>query len=79
MKTGYTKEAGYGLVGSAMRDGRRLILVVAGAASIDERRKEAQKILDWGFRQFRPIESMAPMTAWGGRGSGVATAAGSIS
>jgi serine-type D-Ala-D-Ala carboxypeptidase (penicillin-binding protein 5/6) len=56
MKTGYTKEAGYGLVGSAMRDGRRLILVVAGAASIDERRKEAQKILDWGFRQFRPIE-----------------------
>ena len=56
MKTGYTREAGYGLVGSAMRDGRRLILVVAGAASIDERRKEAQKILDWGFRQFRPIE-----------------------
>lgn len=56
MKTGYTKEAGYNLVGSAIRDGRRLILVVSGAASIDERRKEAQKILDWGFRQFRPIE-----------------------
>jgi D-alanyl-D-alanine carboxypeptidase (penicillin-binding protein 5/6) len=56
MKTGYTKEAGYGLVGSAIRDGRRLILVVGGASSIDERRKEAQKILDWGFRQFRPIE-----------------------
>jgi D-alanyl-D-alanine carboxypeptidase (penicillin-binding protein 5/6) len=56
MKTGYTKEAGYGLVGSAIRDGRRLILVVGGASSIEERRKEAQKILDWGFRQFRPIE-----------------------
>ena len=56
MKTGYTKAAGYNLVGSAMRDGRRLILVVSGATSIDERRKEAQKILDWGFRQFRPIE-----------------------
>ncbi|MGE0008237.1 MAG: D-alanyl-D-alanine carboxypeptidase family protein [Parvibaculaceae bacterium] len=56
MKTGYTKEAGYGLVGSAIRDGRRLILVVAGAASSKERRQEAQKILDWGFRQFRPIE-----------------------
>lgn len=56
MKTGYTKEAGYGLVGSAIRDGRRLIIVVGGASSIDERRKEAQKILDWGFRQFRPIE-----------------------
>lgn len=56
MKTGYTKEAGYNLVGSAMRDGRRLVLVIAGAASLEERRREAQKILDWGFKQFRPIE-----------------------
>jgi D-alanyl-D-alanine carboxypeptidase (penicillin-binding protein 5/6) len=56
MKTGYTKDAGYGLVGSAIRDGRRLVLVVAGARSLDERRAEAQKILDWGFKQFRPIE-----------------------
>jgi len=56
MKTGYTKDAGYGLVGSAIRDGRRLVLVVAGAKSLDERRTEAQKILDWGFKQFRPIE-----------------------
>ena len=56
MKTGYTKDAGYGLVGSAIRDGRRLVLVVAGAKSLDERRVEAQKILDWGFKQFRPIE-----------------------
>ncbi|QIG51334.1 D-alanyl-D-alanine carboxypeptidase [Nordella sp. HKS 07] len=56
MKTGYTKEAGYNLVGSAMRDGRRLVLVVAGAATLEERRREAQKILDWGFKQFRPIE-----------------------
>lgn len=56
MKTGYTKEAGYNLVGTALRDGRRLVLVVSGATSIDERRKESQKILDWGFRQFRPIE-----------------------
>ena len=56
MKTGYTKAGGYGLVGSAIRDGRRLVLVVAGARSLDERRLEAQKILDWGFKQFRPIE-----------------------
>lgn len=56
MKTGYTRDAGYGLVGSAIRDGRRLVLVVAGATSLDERRTEAQKILDWGFKQFRPIE-----------------------
>jgi D-alanyl-D-alanine carboxypeptidase (penicillin-binding protein 5/6) len=56
LKTGYTREAGYNLVGSAIRDGRRLILVVAGSKSIEERRKEAEKILDWGFQQFRPIE-----------------------
>ena len=56
MKTGYTKEAGYNLVGSAMRDGRRLVMVVAGATTLEERRREAQKILDWGFKQFRPIE-----------------------
>lgn len=56
MKTGYTKEAGYNLVGTAMRDGRRLVLVIAGAKSLEERRREAQKILDWGFKQFRPIE-----------------------
>jgi D-alanyl-D-alanine carboxypeptidase (penicillin-binding protein 5/6) len=56
MKTGYTREAGYGLVGSAIRDGRRLVLVVAGAKTLEERKREAQKVLDWGFKQFRPIE-----------------------
>lgn len=72
MKTGYTRDAGYGLVGSAIRDGRRLVLVVAGAKSLDERRTEAQKILDWGFQQFRPIEiygandRVARARVWGG-------------
>ena len=56
MKTGYTKEAGYGLVGSALRDGRRLILVVAGLPSINDRKAEAQKLMDWGFGQFKVIE-----------------------
>ena len=56
MKTGYIKEAGYGLVGSAVRDGRRLILVVAGLSAIKERKEEAQKLLDWGFRQFKTID-----------------------
>jgi len=58
--------------GSAIRDGRRLVLVVNGASSIDERRKEAQKILDWGFKQFRPVEvynandRVARARVWGG-------------
>jgi serine-type D-Ala-D-Ala carboxypeptidase (penicillin-binding protein 5/6) len=72
MKTGYTKEAGYGLVGTASRDGRRLIMVIAGLKSIDERRQEAQKMLDWGFSQFRSFEVYAKgdkvgtARVWGG-------------
>jgi serine-type D-Ala-D-Ala carboxypeptidase (penicillin-binding protein 5/6) len=72
MKTGYTKEAGYGLVGSALRDGRRLILVVAGLPSINDRRAEAQKLMDWGFGQFKVIdvygqgEIVSRARVWGG-------------
>ena len=72
MKTGYIREAGYGLVGSAMRDGRRLILVVAGVSSIAERKEEAQKLLDWGFRQFKTVDVYAAgdvvsrARVWGG-------------
>jgi serine-type D-Ala-D-Ala carboxypeptidase (penicillin-binding protein 5/6) len=73
MKTGYTKEAGYGLVGSAMRDGRRLIMVIAGLKSINDRKQEAQKLLDWGFRQFKAIdvyskgERVGRARVWGGK------------
>jgi serine-type D-Ala-D-Ala carboxypeptidase (penicillin-binding protein 5/6) len=72
MKTGYTKEAGYGLVGSAMRDGRRLILVVAGLPSINDRKTEAAKLMDWGFGQFKVIdvygqgETVSRARVWGG-------------
>ena len=72
MKTGYTKEAGYGMVGSATRGGRRLIMVVAGLTSIAERKLEAQKLLDWGFNQFKTIdlyeagETVARARVWGG-------------
>ena len=52
MKTGYTREAGYGLVASAERDGRRLILVVAGLESIAQRRNEAERLMEFGFRNF---------------------------
>jgi serine-type D-Ala-D-Ala carboxypeptidase (penicillin-binding protein 5/6) len=72
MKTGYTKEAGYGLVGSALRDGRRLILVVAGLPTINDRKAEAQKLMDWGFGQFKVIdvygqgEIVSRARVWGG-------------
>ena len=52
LKTGHTKEAGYGLVGSAVQNGLRLIVVVNGMKSAKERADEARKLLDWGFRGF---------------------------
>lgn len=52
LKTGETAEAGYNLVGSAVADNLRLIVVVAGARSEKERAEEARKLLDWGFHGF---------------------------
>ena len=52
LKTGFTKEAGYGLVGSAVQNGVRLIVVVNGAKDAKERADEAKKLLEWGFRSF---------------------------
>lgn len=51
LKTGYTRAGGYGLVASAKRAGRRLILVVNGLKSEGERQREAVRLLRWGFRQ----------------------------
>ena len=53
LKTGSTKEAGYGLVGSAVQNGLRLIVVVNGLRSEKERADEAKKMLDWGFHNFQ--------------------------
>jgi D-alanyl-D-alanine carboxypeptidase (penicillin-binding protein 5/6) len=52
LKTGYTKEAGYGLVGSAVQNDLRLIVVVTGVQTAKERADEAKKALEWGFRNF---------------------------
>jgi serine-type D-Ala-D-Ala carboxypeptidase (penicillin-binding protein 5/6) len=53
LKTGFTKEAGYGLVGSAVQNGLRLIVVVNGLKSEKERADEAKKLLEWGFHNFQ--------------------------
>ncbi len=52
LKTGFTAEAGYGLVGSAVRNSTRLIVSVNGAKSEKERVDEAKKLLEWGFASF---------------------------
>lgn len=52
LKTGYTKEGGYGMVGSAVQNGTRLIVVVNGLDDSDDRATDAKKLLEWGFRNF---------------------------
>ncbi|HET6526048.1 D-alanyl-D-alanine carboxypeptidase family protein [Sphingopyxis sp.] len=49
LKTGHTSEAGYCFLGSAKRDGRRLVMVVAGLSSAKARRDEAERLMNWGF------------------------------
>ncbi len=53
MKTGFTKEAGYGLVGSAVQNGQRLIVVVNGLRSEKERADEGKRLIEWGFHTFQ--------------------------
>ena len=57
LKTGHTEEAGFGFTGSAIQNGRRLIMVVAGLTSSNGRVDESVRFMDWGFKawQLRPI------------------------
>ncbi|MBT5002694.1 MAG: D-alanyl-D-alanine carboxypeptidase [Tateyamaria sp.] len=52
LKTGHTKEAGYGLTGSAQQDNRRIVFVVSGLESAANRAQETEAIVNWAFRQF---------------------------
>jgi D-alanyl-D-alanine carboxypeptidase (penicillin-binding protein 5/6) len=52
LKTGNIDASGYGLIGSAVQNGQRLILALYGAASAKERADEARKLFLWGFRSF---------------------------
>lgn len=56
LKTGHTSVSGYGLTASAIRNGRRLVLVVNGLSSEKERANETQRLMDWAFREFRKYE-----------------------
>jgi len=53
LKTGHTQEAGFGFTGSAEQNGRRLIMVVAGLGSFNQRIEESVKFMDWGFRAWK--------------------------
>lgn len=60
LKTGHTEAAGYGVSVSAVRDGRRLIAVIAGTKNMRERAQEAERILTYGFRNFKTYELFKP-------------------
>lgn len=53
LKTGHTEEAGYGFTGSAEQQGRRLIMVVAGLTSFNQRIGESVRFMEWGFRAWK--------------------------
>lgn len=53
IKTGHTDIAGYGLIGSAQREGRRIIVVINGLSSEKERAEEGAKLMEWAFRNFQ--------------------------
>jgi serine-type D-Ala-D-Ala carboxypeptidase (penicillin-binding protein 5/6) len=77
LKTGFIKEAGYGLVGSAVQNGMRLIVVINGAKSEKERAEEGKKLLEWGFHNFQATvlfpdgQTIAEAKVYGGAQSGV--------
>jgi D-alanyl-D-alanine carboxypeptidase (penicillin-binding protein 5/6) len=64
LKTGHTAEAGYCFLGSAKRNGRRLVMVVAGMGSEKARREEAERLMEWGFASGNApaITQTAPKT-----------------
>ncbi len=52
LKTGHTNEAGFGLVGSAVQNGRRVVFMLGGMDSAAQRSSEGERIVRWAFREF---------------------------
>ncbi len=72
LKTGFTKDSGYGMTGSGEHQGRRLVFVVNGLTSKKERKLESRRLYEWGlrgfksFRIYKPDEEVASALVWGG-------------
>ena len=60
LKTGHTDAGGYGLTASAIRDGRRLVVVVNGLPSMQARADDPQALLDYGFNEFKAYTVFKP-------------------
>lgn len=82
LKTGHTDAAGYGLTGSAVREDRRLVVVVNGLTSEAARKSESAKLLEWGFANFKNYDLLkqgdvvATAPVWMGQSTGVSLVAG---
>ncbi|MDT8345793.1 MAG: D-alanyl-D-alanine carboxypeptidase family protein [Thermohalobaculum sp.] len=63
LKTGHTEEAGFGLVASAKRGERRLMLVVSGLENMAQRQRETERLMSWAFRAFETRTLYAAGTA----------------
>ena len=59
LKTGHTDDGGYGLVASAQRGGRRVIVVVNGLPTMRARAEEGERLLEWAFREFENVSLFA--------------------
>ena len=72
LKTGFLDESGYGLTGSAVQNGQRLVMVLSGLKTARDRAAEARKLMEWGFRAFEPRqvftagETVAEIQVFGG-------------
>ena len=55
LKTGHTNEAGYGLTGSAVRDGQRIVFVLTGLDGMAERARESEAVVNWAFTAFETV------------------------
>lgn len=60
IKTGHTEAAGYGLIGSGARDGRRVVMVLNGMESDKQRAEESARLLDWALRDFENVSFFKP-------------------
>jgi D-alanyl-D-alanine carboxypeptidase (penicillin-binding protein 5/6) len=65
LKTGHVEESGYHLVATAKRDGQRMIAVVMGCDKMKKRAPEAQKLLEYGFRNFSTVEAVKKGASFG--------------
>ena len=65
LKTGHVEESGYHLLATAKRDGQRMIAVVMGCDSMRQRSQEAQKLLEYGFRNFTTVEAVKRGSSFG--------------